>query len=334
MWRDLKKTMTNVTGIQISERDKRIELPNEGVIEIRSTHYPDNLRGAGLDYAVLDEAAYMHPDVWSEVVRPMLLESKGGALFLSTPRGQNWFWHLYNLGQDPAEEDWQSFQFASSVNPLVAYEELQEIRRNTSERTFREEYLAEFLDDSGEVFRGILQAATAPRGARFDPEHRYIMGVDWGKEHDYTVLVVVDSSTRQMVAIDRFNKIDYRFQRERLKVMADKWKPSVIWAEANSIGTPIIETLRGDGLPIRPFMTTSKSKAPLIEALSLAIERGEFALLHDDTLLAELASYELQRTAGGGYRYSAPAGLHDDMVIATALAWHGCRYGGLRIDFA
>src|SRR5690606_4498309 len=161
-----------------------------------------------------------------------------------------------------------------------------------------------------------------------------IMGVDWGKEHDYTVLIVVDSSTQEMVAIDRFNKIDYRFQRERLKVLANKWKPSVIWAEANSIGTPIIENLRSDGLPIRPFMTTSKSKAPLIEALSLAIERGEFSLLPDDTLLAELASYQLERLPGGSYRYNAPAGLHDDMVMATALAWHGCRHGGLRIDFA
>lgn len=326
--------MKNATGIQISEGDKRLELPNGGIIEIRSTHNPDNLRGAGLDYAVLDEAAYMHPDVWAEVVRPMLLESKGGALFLSTPRGQNWFWHLYNLGQDSNEPDWQSFRFASSVNPLVAYEELQAIQRTTSERTFREEYLAEFIEDSGAVFRGVRQAAIAPLGAYHKHEHRYIMGVDWGKEHDYTVLVVVDSTTRQMVAIDRFNKIDYSFQRERLKVLADKWHPAVIWAEANSIGTPIIENLRNDGLPMRPFMTTSKSKAPLIEALSLAIERQEFALLPDETLLAELASYQLERLVGGGYRYNAPAGLHDDSVIATALAWHGCRHGGLRIDFA
>ncbi|GAB5493054.1 MAG: hypothetical protein Phog2KO_32690 [Phototrophicaceae bacterium] len=326
--------MKNATGIQISERDKRLELPNGGIIEIRSTHYPDNLRGAGLDYAVLDEAAYMHPDVWSEVVRPMLLESKGGALFLSTPRGKNWFWHLFNLGQDPQETEWQSFRFESSVNPLVAYEELQAIQRTTSEQTFREEYLAEFLDDSGAVFRGVRQVATAATNAKFNSEHRYIMGVDWGKDHDYTVLVVIDSNTRQMVAIDRFNKIDYSFQRERLKSLAKKWRPSVIWAEANSIGTPIIENLRRDGLPMRPFMTTAKSKAPLIEALSLAIERAELALLPDETLLAELTSYQLERLPSGGYRYSAPAGLHDDMVIATALAWHGCRHGGLRIDFA
>lgn len=326
--------MANATGIQIRESEKRIELPTGGVIEIHSTHYHDNLRGAGIDYAVLDEAAYMHPDVWAEVVRPMLLESKGGALFLSTPRGKNWFWHLYNLGLDPYEPKWQSFHFESWVNPLVAKSEIEDIRRTTSDRTFREEYQAEFLEDSGAVFRGLDSASIAPSDADYTPGHRYIMGVDWGREHDFTVLVVIDSTTKQMVAIDRFNRIEFRFQRERLKLLADKWHTSVIWAEANSIGTPIIEQLRDEGLPVRPFMTTSKSKAPLIEGLSLAIERAELALLPDEILLAELSSYEIEVTAHGNYRYNAPSGMHDDTVIATALAWYGCLSGGLRVDFA
>ncbi len=327
-------TMMNVTGIQIRDSEKRIELPTGGVIEIRSTHYPDNLRGAGLDYAVLDEAAYMHPDVWAEVVRPMLLESQGGALFLSTPRGKNWFWHLYQRGLDPLESRWQSFHFDSSINPLVDESELDEIKRTTSNRTFREEYLAEFIEDSGAAFRGIQAAAIAPQDARYIAGHRYVMGVDWGRDHDFTVIAVIDSSTRAMVALERFNKIEYRFQRERLKILADKWHPAIIWAEANSIGTPIIEQLRDDGVPVRPFMTTSKSKAPLIEGLSLAIERGELSLLPDEVLLSELAAYQIEMTASGNYRYNAPSGMHDDTVIATALAWQACLNRSLRVDFA
>lgn len=334
VWRDLKTTLSNATGIQISETHKRIILPSGGSIEIHSTHYADNLRGAGLDYAVLDEAAYMHPDVWSEVVRPMLLEKRGGALFLSTPHGRNWFWQLYQRGQDPAEPDWQSFRFPSWTNPQVARAEMEDVRRTTTERTFREEYMAEFLDDSGAVFRGIHDAAIAPANPTYQRGNRYIMGVDWGKDHDYTALVVIDSDTRQMVAIDRFNKIDYHLQRQRLSILAQKWHPAVIWAEANSIGAPIIEQLQRDGLPVRPFMTTSRSKAPLIEGLALAIEQGQLALLPDETLLAELAAYQLERLPAGSYRYSAPAGMHDDTVIATALAWHGCQQTGIRVDFA
>lgn len=51
-------------------------------------------------------------------------------------------------------------------------------------------------------------------------------------------------------------------------------------------------------------------------------------------LLGELASYALERLPGGGYRYSAPAGMHDDTVIALALAWHGVMHSGARFDFA
>lgn len=81
-------------------------------------------------------------------------------------------------------------------------------------------------------------------------------------------------------------------------------------------------------------MTTARSKSPLIESLALAIERGELALLPDEVLLNELAAYTLERLPGGGYRYSAPPGMHDDTVIATALAWHGVQQGGVSLDFA
>jgi len=107
----------------------------------------------------------------------------------------------------------------------------------------------------------------------------------------------------------------------------------VVWAEENSIGAVNIEALQTEGLPMRPFQTTARSKTPLIEGLALALERGEIALLPDPVLLQELAAYSIERLPGGGYRYGAPPGLHDDTVIATALAWHGVRYGGVRIDF-
>jgi hypothetical protein len=108
----------------------------------------------------------------------------------------------------------------------------------------------------------------------------------------------------------------------------------VIWAEANSIGAPNIEALQDEGLPVRAFTTTAKSKPPLIEDLALAIERADLALLPDEGLLSELASYAMERLPAGGYRYSAPPGLHDDLVIAAALAWYGVRQSGPSIDFA
>jgi hypothetical protein len=335
VWRDLRRIAIDMNhGIRVSQSEQRIDFPNGGLIAIRSAHYPDNLRGMGLDFAVLDEAAFMDSTVWPEVVRPMLLERRGGALFLSSPNGRNWFWELFKLGLLPEEDEWASFHFTSYDNPLIPASEIDALRRVTPERVYREEYLAEFIADSGQVFRGIREAATAPIHPQPIPNRRYIAGIDWGRESDFTVIVIVDAETRHMVALDRFNQVSWALQRGRLKALVERWNPLVIWAEANSIGSPNIEALQAEGLPVRPFMTTASSKNPLIEALALAIERRELALLPDEILLDELTVYQLERLPAGGYRYHAPPGLHDDCVIALALAWHGVRYSGLTIDFA
>ncbi len=331
VWRDLKAALGPV---RISETEHRLDFRSGGMIAVRSAHHPDYLRGDGLHLAILDEAAYMEPRIWPEIVRPMLATHGGRALFLSTPMGRNWFWDLFRLGVDPEVPDWGAFRYASHDNPLIPHSEFDAIRRTTPERIWRAEYLAEFVEDAGQVFRGIHEAATARLNALPVPGQRYVAGVDWGREHDYTAIAIIDTHTQQMVALDRFNRIGWEFQRGRLRALCERWRPAVIWAESNSIGAVNIEALQRDGLPVRPFATTARSKSPLIEGLSLAIERGELRLLPDPVLLGELASYTLERLPGGGFRYSAPAGGHDDTVIATALAWYGLRQGGLTLDFA
>jgi hypothetical protein len=302
------------------------------VVAVRSTHQPDFLRGAGLDFAVLDEAAFMLPDVWPQVVRPMLLERRGGALFLSTPRGRNHFWDLFRVGLDPEESQWAAFHFTSYDNPLVAVDEIDALRRITPERVFLQEYMAQFLENSGGVFRGVREAATAALDATPQRGRRYVAGIDWGRSDDYTAIVILDADSGAVVALDRFREISWEQQRGRIKNLHERWALASIWAESNSIGSVNIEALQADGLPVRGFATTARSKTPLIDALALAIERRSIALIPDEVLLHELMAYRVERVAGG-YRYSAPAGGHDDTVIALALAWHGASFSGDAVDF-
>ena len=140
------------------------------------------------------------------------------------------------------------------------------------------------------------------------PGHAYIAGIDWGRSQDYTAIAVIDAANGKMVALDRFKNASWNLQRKRLANIVAHWRPQIVWAEANAIGEPNIEALNQAGLPIRPFYTTAKSKAPLIEALALAIERNEITLLDDPALLAEFSAYSLHRLPNGGYRYSAPPG--------------------------
>jgi phage terminase large subunit-like protein len=333
VWRDLKRVCKTIDGLTVNEGERRLDFPGGGWLAIRSTHQPDHLRGAGLDLAVLDEAAFMLPEVWPAIVRPMLLERKGRALILSSPNGLNWFWDVYRLGVDPREREWRSFHYTSFDNPLIAPDELEAIRRQTLERVWRAEYLAEFVEDSGQVFRRVREAATAPMDAQPVPGRVYAAGIDWGRHIDATVVTVIDVEARQVAALDRFTQVGWELQRGRLKALCERWQPGAIWAEANSIGSVNIEALQAEGLPVRPFQTTARSKGLLIDDLALAIERGELALLADPVLLNELVSYQMEPLAGGGYRYHAPAGGHDDCVMSLALAWYGAQHGGMGIGW-
>ena len=194
------------------------------MIAVRSAYYPDLLRGEGLDLVVFDEAAFMQASIWQEIVRPMLATTRGSAVFLSTPCGRNWFCDLFNIGNDPDETDWYACHCYTAENLEIEMEELESIRRQTSEHIWQTEYMAQFSDDAGQVFRG-LNAAVEPAPAAPEPDHRYVAGIDWGRSRDYTAITVIDATTKQVVAIDRFNEVGWSLQQGRLRQIAETWNP-------------------------------------------------------------------------------------------------------------
>jgi len=111
----------------------------------------DSLRGAGLSFVVLDEYAMMKPNVWQEIIRPMLTDTKGKALFIGTPAGKNALWELYLKGQRH-EDDFSSYQFKTIENPFIDPIEVDKARHELSERYFRQEYEASFEDYVGLIW--------------------------------------------------------------------------------------------------------------------------------------------------------------------------------------
>ena len=176
------------------------------------------------------------------------------------------------------------------------------------------------------AFSGAMEAATAT-AVEPDPAGSYVMGVDWGKQNDYTVLVVLDTVAGAMVAFDRMNRIDYAIQTERLRVLAERWNVQHCGGTQQH-GRAADRTVEPDGLPVTSFQTTAQSKAQAIDALALAFERSEIRILPEPVLVGELQAYEMQRLPSGMMRYSAPDGMHDDTVMALALAWQGMQNSG------
>lgn len=313
----LKKALAGIPDIYINNSDYIIELPNGGHVQFISLHEPDNLRGTGLEHIFIDEAGFIKQGVWDAVLRPMLLTTQGGATFASTPNGTGTDFHTwYTRGLDPLEPNWKTYHLPSHSSPLIPADELDDIKRHTPERAYRQEYLAEFLDDGGAVFRN-LRACIQPPPERWG---RVVFGIDWGRVNDYTVIVAMDADTGHMLAMDRFNQIDWTLQRARLEAMATQYKPFTILAEQNSIGDVNIEELKKSGLPVKPFKTTAQSKAEIINMLSLGLEQGDIGILDDEQVISELQNYTVERLPSGAFRYTAPSGLHDDIVMALALA--------------
>lgn len=323
VWREFKRVLRPIITYK-NETDRRLELITGGIIDCWSLDHADSVRGRKYKGIVVDEAA-MIPDgtIWPSVLRPLLLDLTGWALFPSTPKGMNWFWELYNQGMDPLFENWSSWNFPSSSNPYLPPEEIAEAQATSPDRWFRQEYLAEFVDDAGGVFRGVDAVSTAGEERQPTAGRTYVFGVDWGRSYDFTTISIFDVEARRQVFLDRFNQVNWAIQRGRLRNLYDLWQPRAIYAESNSIGEVNIEALQAEGLPMRSFQTTAQSKGPLIDGLALAIERREITLLNNPVQKMELKAYQMERLPSGIYRYGAPAGGHDDTVIGTALAWHG-----------
>lgn len=308
-------------GLVRTDRSERvIEFRDGGFLGVFSADNEDSMRGEAFHLAILDEAARIAETAWTDVIQPTLADYGGDAILISTPKGRNWFWQEWIRGQDGGR-DIMSYIAPSAANPNPLIQRAAELaRERVPERTYRQEWLAEFLEDGGGVFRRVTEAATAPYPVAPYPG-TFVMGVDWGKSADWTALVVIDAASRTVVDFDRFNQIDYHVQRQRLEALARRWDVAAILAEQNSIGVPNIEELHRAGLPVRGFQTTNATKAEVIEALALAIETRDICFPPIPQLVAELQAYELDRLPSGLVRYGAPAGMHDDCVIALALAW-------------
>ena len=310
-------------------------LPTGGKCYFRSLDDPDNARGYTANGIVIDECADVKPAAWYEVLRPMLIDTGGWSWCIGTPKGRNWFFIEHAAARSRDDSScWQVPTIGCKIvdgelmrhphpleNTAVSFEEIERLYETMPERTFRQEILAEFIEGEGAVFRNIAACmnaqATTPEVHK---NHSVIAGVDWGKQSDFTAVSVGCATCRQELARDRFNRIDYTFQRDRLKVLFDRWRPRTILVESNSIGDPNLEMLQREGLPVKGFQTTASSKPPLIENLALALERAEWQFQSDQVWTAELEAYERKVSpATGRSQYSAPDGMHDDTVIARAL---------------
>lgn len=149
MLKDLGKEVIQST----LENQAIITLVNGRKIEIKGADRPDTLRGVGLSYVVLDEYAFMKPDVWEKILRPTLSRVQGEALFIGTPEGKNHFYDLFQQAATDTTGEFEAFTFASIDNPTIPPAEIETARKTMSTQAFRQEYEASFSASGGAIFK-------------------------------------------------------------------------------------------------------------------------------------------------------------------------------------
>lgn len=331
-WAETKKAAAGV--LPFKQTEMLMTTPTGGSIKWRSLDDPDNARGHTADGVVVDEAADVVAEAWTEVLRPMLVDTGGWTLLLGTPKGRNWFWRAW---EDFAEREdgsaWQAPTLGAQVvdgrlirvphpleNPDISFAELLDMYATLPERVFRQEILAEFLENAGGVFRGVRDCvAGALEAGPSHPARQYVIGIDLAKHNDYTVCVVGDMTDRRVVAFERYNGADWGLQKARIITLAHQWNNALVWMDATGLGDPIYDDLRAAGLRIHPYRLSNASKTALIDNAVLMVEQRQVHFPEVGVLIRELSDYQYERSTYGTLRMNAPQGGHDDAVIAFAL---------------
>ncbi|GJM44073.1 MAG: hypothetical protein DHS20C21_09150 [Gemmatimonadota bacterium] len=310
--------------ISIKDGEKRILLRNlaGGVSEIKakSADNPTSLLGEGLDWTIVDEAARLKPAIWESHLSQRLIDKRGWALLISTPRGKGLFYDLYRRGQSD-DPDYESWNAPSWVNPHLDRDLIERERDRLPDRVFRQEFGGEFVEGAGQVFRNVRECAT---GDWQEPvtQTTYYAGLDLAKTEDYTVLIIVNRD-REVVFMDRFHRIDWEQQVQRIIAATERYRVQSMVVDSTGKGEPVFEALRRAGARATAYPFTARSKAALVDNLSLMLEKKIITLPKPSLapeLIDELESFQYSTTDSGNIRTGAPSGYHDDAAIALALA--------------
>lgn len=152
MWNLLKDLGKDVIESTL-ENTATLRLVNGRTIKLKGSDRPDTLRGVGVSFVVMDEFAFMKPEVWDLIIRPTLADVRGRALFIGTPDGKNHFYDLWKQGNDETFQDWESFIFKTTDNPVIHGGEVEEARKIMSVDAFRQEFEASFDASGGGAFK-------------------------------------------------------------------------------------------------------------------------------------------------------------------------------------
>jgi hypothetical protein len=356
LWDDIKRTLAPVRP-KVNEQAKAIRLPlTGGGIDVWSLEDVGAGRGRAYHHVVVDEAreAKDLKASWEGGILPTLIDYRGSADIFSSPSGRGYLQQLYLRGRDPNDTDWFSFHALSSENHFLPHGELDALAANMSEENRRREILGEFTDDDFElVFHRVGSAIVRGRTAEVGEEEVRVrlsqranggvrdtvihsLGFDIALSHattaDFSVITILDKNGEQ-VWWQRFRGMPSDRQEDHIAGLMREFGPlCYAYVDESGLGGAMVQNLQRRSLDVHGFTFTAASKNSLISNLAWMFERGKLRLWDEPVQEAELLAYEYKPGESNLRRTGAPAGQHDDCVMALALAAWGISDNGFYVD--
>ncbi len=330
-WRELRQIAVDY-GVIVKEAERTIITPNGGMVSVRSADNPDRLRGAGLDFIVLDECAFIKEQTWTEVLRPTLSDRMGSALFISTPKGYNWFQRLFEDAQN--REGWATWTLPTSSNPLVPLSELEIAKEEVGSFLYSQEYEAQFVEATGGLIKPeyfkfyddeIVRELDATgnfidrRVLKYDKRRTYEddtykittvdLAVSTKDTADYTVICTATITKDADIFVEDIirDRIEAPNLIPILQSVYNKYQPSFIGIEKTGYQLAMVQLARREGLPVKE-LRADKDKVARAYPLSAKMEAGKIYFPRQKVWYANLERELLQ----------FPASEHDDQVDALA----------------
>lgn len=302
-------------GYRINESELFIELPESygsARIWFKSADKPDSLYGEDVFAAVFDEFTRAKEQAW-HALRSTLTHTQGPCKFIGNSKGKKNWGHKLWVKAKAGEPGYRAFKVtaydAVEAGQLSA-DEVEQAKRDLPEQAFKELYLAEDLDDQANPF-GIEHIKKCIKPLSDLPATCY--GIDLAKSVDWTVVTGLDING-DVCFFDRWQS-DWGQTGRRIAQIVGT---TPAYADCTGVGDPIVEGLMKECYQLEGYTFTSPSKQKLMEGLSSSIQTGEIGIL-DGIMRDELEAFEFEYVARG-VRYSAPEGMHDDIVCSLALA--------------
>jgi hypothetical protein len=349
--RPATKTVRDITPknwiSKISEQKETIQylkIFNGAECFFHSADREDSLRGSGLHGLVVDEAPMLKETRWSAELEPSLMDYDGWALFIGTPKGRNWFSRLKAKGDDPLDQHYKSWRLDSYWNTIekggfLKKASIDIVANDLPELIRRQEIYAEELEGAGVVFRHINRQIKPIKPFNPQVPEQLVIGTDYGKTIDFTVHIALRMNG-ELVGFDRYNTIDWTFQRSRTKNFQASYNKGRLMIDSTGLGDPIYDELRHEAIQVDGFKITSSTKKELIMNLSMMLDSGLIwfngisevrnslgEILSEakidpelEILKSELEMFAYEIMPSGNIEYGAPEGFHDDCVIGLALA--------------